>query len=214
MRRNPWRVSYPDFPDLMTRFSRLKLSSRLCNFGLNQDRARSLARLMSKSSRLYVQVFQTHTLGATLDLGLNPNAARPVARFMSRLSRPYDKTFKIQTLRATMTFGSKSRCGATLGATHVQIFQTICPDFPDSNTRRYSALWVIIWMRRDSCPVFPDLMSRLSRLKHSARLSHLGLNPDATQPLARFISRLSRPYDKVFKTQALVATMQLWSKSG
>ena len=76
------------------------------------------------------------------NLGLNPDAARPLARLMSRLSRPYVQTFQIQTLGATMQFGSDSGCGATLGATHVQTFQTLCPDFPDANTRRDYAVWV------------------------------------------------------------------------
>ena len=106
MRRDPWRDSCPDFPDLMSRLSRLKLSARLGN------------------------------------LSLNPDAARPLARLMSRFSRPYVQTFQTQTLGATMQFESKSRCGATLGATHVQIFQTLCPDFPDSNSRRDYAIWV------------------------------------------------------------------------
>ena len=106
MRRGPWRDSCPDFPDRMTRLSKLKLSARLCN------------------------------------LGLNPDAARPLARFMSRFYIPYDKTFKTQTLGATMQFGSKSGCGAALGAILVQIFETFCPDFPESNYCREYAISV------------------------------------------------------------------------
>ena len=40
MRRDPWRDSCPEFPDLM---SRLKLAARLCNLGLNPDEARFAA---------------------------------------------------------------------------------------------------------------------------------------------------------------------------
>ena len=176
MRRDPWRDSCPDFPDLMSRLSRLKLSALLCN------------------------------------LGLNPDAARPLARLMSRLSRPYVQTFHTQTLGATMQFGSKSGYGATLGATNVQTFQFL---WPDSNFRRDYAVWVWIEMRRDpwrdSCPDFPDLMSRLSILKPSARLCSLGLNPDAARPLARLMSRL---YSYYVQTQTFGATMQFGSKSG
>ena len=138
MRRDTWRNSCPDFPDLMSRLSRLKLLGRICN------------------------------------LGLKPDAARPVGRIMSRFSRLYDKTFRSQTLGANVQFGPKCGCSATRGATHDQTFQTLCPDFPDSNSWRGLAIWVLIQMRRDpwrdSCPDFPDLMTRLSRLKLSARM--------------------------------------------
>ena len=161
MRRDTWRNSCPDFPDLMSRLSQLKLLARICN------------------------------------LGLKPDAGRPVGRFMSRFSRPYDKTFRSPTLGANVQFGPKCGCSATRGATHDQTFQTSCPDFPDSNSRQESAIWVQIRMRRDPwrdfCPNFSDLFTRLSRLKLSARLCNLGLNPDAARPLARLLSRLSRP---------------------
>ena len=49
--------------------------------------------------------------------------------------------FQTQTLGATMQLGSESRCSATLDATHVPTFQTLCRDFPDSNSRRDSATW-------------------------------------------------------------------------
>ena len=90
MRRDYWRDPCPDFPDLISRFCRLKRSARLCN------------------------------------LDLNPDAAQPLARLMPRLPRPYVQTFQTETL----------------GATHVQTFQTLCPDFPDSNSWRESAIWV------------------------------------------------------------------------
>ena len=142
MQRDPWCDSCPEFSDLMSRHSRLKLSARLCNLGLNPDAARPLVRLMSRIFRPYVQTFQTQTLGATTQFGSKPEAARPLARLTSRLSRLYVKTFQTQTLGATVQFGSKSGCGATLGATHVQNFQTLCPDIPDSNSRRDCAIWV------------------------------------------------------------------------
>ena len=66
MRRDPWSDSCPDFPDLIPRFSRLKLSARLCNLNLNPDAEPSLARLMCRQSRPFVQIFQTETLGAIL----------------------------------------------------------------------------------------------------------------------------------------------------
>ena len=89
MRRDYWRNPCPDFPDLISRLSRLKRSARLCN------------------------------------LDLNPDAAQPLARLMSRLSRPYVQNSQIQTLGANLQFGSKSGCGATLGAIFVQTFQTL-----------------------------------------------------------------------------------------
>ena len=125
MRRDPWRDSSPHYPDLMSRLSRLKLSARLCNLGLNPDAARPLWRLMSRLSRL--------KLSARLcNLGLNPDAARPLARLMSTLSRPYVQTFQTQTLGATMQFGSKCGCGATMAV----IARLLRPrrkmrDFPD-----------------------------------------------------------------------------------
>ena len=67
---------------------------------------------------------------------------------------------------------------------------------------------------RDSCPDFPDRMTRLSKLELSARLCNLGLNPDAARPLARFMSRFSRPYVQTFQNQTLAANMQFGSKSG
>ena len=122
MRRDPWRDSCPDFPDLMTRLSRLKLSARLCNLGLNQDTSRPLARFMSRLPRLYVQTFQTQTLGETRQFGLNPNGARTLARLIARHSRSFVQIFQFQTLGAIMQFGSKPRCDATLGTTQVQTF--------------------------------------------------------------------------------------------
>ena len=143
MRRGPSRDSCSDFPDRMTRLSKLKLSARLCNLGLNSDMRRGPWRdscpdfpdLMSRLSRLELSV-------RLCNLGLNPDKARPLARVMSRLSRPYDKTFKTQTLGATLQFGSKYGCGAALGAIRVQIFHTLSPDFPESNSWREYAIWV------------------------------------------------------------------------
>ena len=125
----------------MTRLSRLKLSARLCNLGLNPNAARPLARFLSRLFRPYDKTFKVETLSARLcNLGLNPNAAQPLARFLPRLSRIYMQTFQTRTVGANLQFGSKSGCGATLGATHVLTFQTFCPDFPDSNYWRESAI--------------------------------------------------------------------------
>ena len=141
MRRDPWCDSCPEFSDLMSRHSRLKLSARLRNLGLNRrrhdpwrDSRPDFPDFMSRLSRL--------KLSARLfNLGLNPDAARTLVRLMSRIFRPYVQTFQTQNLGATVQFGSKSGCGATLGATHVQNFQTLCPDIPDSNSRRDCAIW-------------------------------------------------------------------------
>ena len=92
-----------------------------------------------------------------MHFGSKSGCGATLARLTSRLSRPYVLTFQTQTLGTTMQFGSKSGCNATLRATHVQTFQILCPDFPDSNSRRFLD--------------FPDLISRLSRLKLSARPS-------------------------------------------
>ena len=172
MRRDPWRDFCPDFSDFMTRLSRLKLSARLCNLGLNPDAARPLTRFLSRLSRSYDKTFQNQALGANLHflglkleaeqplvrlmsrhsrlkllarickLGLNQDAALPLARLLARFSRLYVQTFQTQTLGAILQFGSKSRCGATIGVTHVQTFQTLCLDFADSNARRDSAIWI------------------------------------------------------------------------
>ena len=121
MQRDPWRDSCIDFPDLMTRLSRFKLSARLSHLDLYPDAVRPLARdscpdfpdLLSRLSRL--------KLSARLrTLGLNPDAAQYLARLLSRLSRLYVQTFQNETLGAIMQFGCKSEGGATLGATRVQ----------------------------------------------------------------------------------------------
>ena len=67
---------------------------------------------------------------------------------------------------------------------------------------------------RDSCPGFPELMTRLSRLKLAARLHNLGLNADVARPLARLMPRLSRPYVQTFQTRKLGANLQFGSKYG
>ena len=142
MRRDPWRDSFPDFPDLMSRLSRLKLLARICNLGLNPDAARPLARPMSRLSRPYVQTFPTRTLGATLQFGSKSGSGATLGAIFSRLFRPYDKTLKVETLGATLQFGSKSECGATLGTILVQTVHNLCADFPDSNCWGKSAFWV------------------------------------------------------------------------
>ena len=143
MPRDPWRDSCPYFPDLLSRLSRLKLSARLCNFGLNPDAAQYLARLCPDFPDFRCRPFQTRTLDPNLHfLVLNQDAARSIAPLMSRHSRPFVQTFQTQTLGAIIQFSFKSECGATLGATHFQTFQTVYPDFPDSNSRRDSTIWV------------------------------------------------------------------------
>ena len=143
MRRDPWCDSCPEFSDLMSRHSRLKLSARLRNLGLNPDAARPLARLTSRLSRLYVKTFQTQTLGATVQFGSKSGCGATLgATHVQNFQTAYVQTFQTQTLGATVQFGSKSGCSATLGATHVQNFQTLCPDIPDSNSRRDCAIWV------------------------------------------------------------------------
>ena len=124
MRRDPWRDSCPDFPDLMTRLSRLKLLARICNLGLNREAARRLARFIPDFTDLMTRLSR-FKLSRLCTLGLNADAAQPLARLMSRISRPYLKTFQTQTLGANVHFGSKCGCGATLGATHVQTLQTL-----------------------------------------------------------------------------------------
>ena len=57
-------------------------------------------------------------------------------------------------------------------------------------------------------------MCRLSRLELLARICNLSVNRDAARPVGRFMSRLSRPYDKNFNTQTLGANGQFGSKSG
>ena len=53
----------------------------------------------------------------------------------STLGANHVQVFQIQTLGSTMQFWSESGCGSTLAATHVQTFQFLCPDFPDSNLK-------------------------------------------------------------------------------
>ena len=131
MRRDPWRDSFPDISDLKSKLSGLIHLARLCNLVLNPDAAQPLARLLSRLSRLF---------------RLSSRFSRPnfqtLARLSSRFSRPNVQTFQTQLLGVTLQLGSKSGCGATLGATQVQIFQSFCPDFPDSNSWRDAAIWV------------------------------------------------------------------------
>ena len=157
----PWRDSFPHFSDLMSRLSRLEHSAQICNLGLNLDAARPLADFCLDFSDLMTRLSGLKLSARLCNLGLNPEAARPLARVLSRLFRPYDKTFKVETLGATLQFGSISESGfqhsnswrkcaiwvqirmqRDLGATHFHTFQILCPDFPDSNTRRKFAIWV------------------------------------------------------------------------
>ena len=138
----PWRDSFPRFSDLMSRLSRLEHSAQICNLGLNLDAARPLADFCPDFSDLMTRLSRLKLSARLCNLGLNPIAARPLARFLSRLSRTdVQTTFQTRAVGANLQFGSKSGCGATLGATHVQTFQTLCPDFPDSNCWRESEIW-------------------------------------------------------------------------
>ena len=140
------------------------------------------------------------------------------------------KTFNTQTLSVNVQFGSKS--GSATLARLMSTLSSLCPGFPDSNTRPKFAIWVSIWMRRDPWRIFvlvqdfsslgamcnlgprflsrlSELMTRLSRLKLSARLCNLGLNPNAA-----LLSRLSRTYVQTFQTRTVGANLQFGSKSG
>ena len=70
MRHDPWKLdSCPDFADIMSRVSRLKLSERLCNLDLNPDDPAALCpdfpeTLGSKSE----------TLGKTMQFGSESDA--------------------------------------------------------------------------------------------------------------------------------------------
>ena len=138
----PWRDSCPHFPDLMSRLSRLEHSAQVCNLGLNLDAARPFADFCPDFSDLMTRHSRLKLSARLCNLSVNPNAARPLARFLSRLSRTFMQTFQTRIVGANLQFGSKSGCGATLGATHVQTFQSLCPDFPDANCWRKSAVWV------------------------------------------------------------------------
>ena len=96
---------------------------------------------------------------------------------------------KFRSKNLDMGRESLDQISATHGATYVQTFQTLCPDFSDH-------------------------MYRLSRLKLSAQQCNLGLNPDAVRPLARLMSRLFRFYAQTFQTQTLGAAIQFGSGSG
>ena len=129
MQRDPWRDSCPDIPDLLSSFSRPKLSARLCSFGLKIQMRRNTWRdscphfpdFMSRLSRMKLSARSSN-------LVVNPIEAPPLALLMSRHSRPYVQNFQTESLGASMQFRSKSECGAILGATRVQTFQTLGAD--------------------------------------------------------------------------------------
>ena len=217
MRRDTWVDFFPDFSDLMTRLSRLKLSARLCNLGLNPNAARPLARFLSRLSRTDVQTFQTRAVGANLQFGLSPDEARPLARLMSRLSRPYVQTFPTRTLGVNVQFGSKSGCGATLARLMSTLSRSYIQTFPaqtlGANLQFGCKSGCGATLGGFLSRVF-IFMTRVSGLKLSARLCNLGPNPEAARPLARCLPRLFRPYDKTFRAETLGATLQFGSKSG
>ena len=123
MRRNPWRDSCPDFPDLMSRLSRLELVARICNSSLNPDAARPVGQFMFRLSRPYDKTFNTQTLGANVQFGSKSGCSATLVRLISTLSRSYVQTFPTRTLGANLQFGSKSGCGATLGGFLSRLFR-------------------------------------------------------------------------------------------
>ena len=132
MRRHPWSYSCPDIPDLMSKFSRLSLSARLCNLELNPNAARTLARLVSRLSRPYVHTFQTPTLGLTLHSGSKSGCSAILGATHVQTFQTFCPVFPDpNSRRDSAVLVLKSRCGAILGATLVHTFQTLCPDFPE-----------------------------------------------------------------------------------
>ena len=107
----------------MSRLSRLKLSARLCNLGLNSDAARSLARLMSRFSKRYVQTFHTQTLGATIQFGSKFGCGATHDHTFQNLC----PDFLDSNSRREKQFESESGCGATRGATMVVMARTLRP---------------------------------------------------------------------------------------
>ena len=93
MRRDPWGDSCPDFPDLMTRLSTLKLLARMCNLGPNPDAARPWRDSCPHFPDLKSRLSRLEHSARVCNLGLNLDAARPLADFcpdfldlMTRLS--------------------------------------------------------------------------------------------------------------------------------
>ena len=149
MRRDPWLDSCPDFPDLMTRLSRLKLLARICNLGLNPDAARPLARLMSRLSRPYVQTFPTQTLGANLQFGSKSGCGATRGAACPDFPDLLTKTFNTQTLSVNVNLGPNPDAARP--------WRDSCPHFPDLMSRlsrlEHSAqicnLGLNLMMRRD-----------------------------------------------------------------
>ena len=123
MRRDPWRDSCPDFPDLMSRLSRLELLARICNLSVNPDAARPVGRFMSRLSRPYDKTFNTQTLGANVQFGSKSGCSATLMRLISTLSRSFVQTFPTRKLGAILQFGSKAGSGATLGAIFSRLFR-------------------------------------------------------------------------------------------
>ena len=123
MRRDPWRDSCPDFPDLTSRLSRLELLARICNLSVNPDAARPVGRFMSRLSRPYDKTFNTQTIGANRQFESKSGCSATLMRLISTLSRSFVQTFPTRTLGAILQFGSKSGCGATLGGFLSRLFR-------------------------------------------------------------------------------------------
>ena len=159
MRRDPWRDSCPDFPDLMSRLSRLELLMRICNLSLNPDAARPLVRLMSRLSRPYVQTFQTHTVGENLQFGSKSGCSATLARLMSRLSRSYVQTFPLEH--------SAQICNLGLNLDAARPLADFCPDFSDLMTRlsglKLSARLCNLGLNPEAARPLARFLSRLLR---------------------------------------------------
>ena len=142
MRRDPWSDSCPDIPDILFRPSRFKFSAQLCYFGSKSGCGATLGVIHFGIFQTLCPDFPDPNSRTTMKLGLNQYGERPLTQLMSRHSRSFVPTFQTQTLGATLHFKSKSGCGAARGAIHVQTFETLCSDIPDSISWRGSAIWV------------------------------------------------------------------------
>ena len=159
MRRDPWRDSCPDFPDLMSRLSRLELLARICNLSLNPDAARPVGRFMSRLSRPYDKTFNTQTLGANVQFGSKSGCSATLARLMSRLSRSYVQTFPLEH--------SAQICNLGLNLDAARPLADFCPDFSDLMTRlsglKLSARLCNLGLNPEAARPLARFLSRLLR---------------------------------------------------
>ena len=127
MRRDPWRDSCPEFPDLMSRLSRLELLARICNLSVNQDAARPVGRFMSRLSRPYDKTFNTQTLGANVQFGSKSGCSATLMRLISTLSRSLSRLSRLEH--------SVQFCNLGLNLDAARPLADFCPDFSDLMTR-------------------------------------------------------------------------------